>query len=56
MKMKKIYLTPTMRVVKLRHHNRLLAGSGERSVKSLKSSNVPFRFDGDGIGDDAPDL
>ena len=45
--MKKNYMKPTMRVVKMQHRQHILAGSGLRGVKSVNNSeNINWNGDG----------
>jgi hypothetical protein len=45
--MKKNYMKPTMRVVKMQHRQHILTGSGFRGVKGVSNSeNITWKDDG----------
>jgi hypothetical protein len=51
--MKKNYMKPTMRVVKMQHRQHILAGSGLRGVKSVNNSeNINWKDGGFVDGED----
>lgn len=51
--MKKNYMKPTMRVVKMQHRQHILTGSGFKGVKSVNNSeNINWNGDGFADGED----
>ena len=52
--MKKDYMKPTMRVVKMQHRQHILTGSGPKGVNSVNNSEN-INWNGDGFADTEDD-
>ena len=50
MKMKKIYLVPTMQVVRIQHQCHILEASNGNTIKSVESGDAELEYGGGGNG------